>query len=117
MENKKIYLVWYTTHSYEQVVVFHKAYHSKDAANEAVINLWRMMADYYFQKETLSCQMLNHYEAEMLDEIFTGDRTHRMAIEEILQEYAELSEFNNPLPRFDMETNGIYIEEIDYITE
>ena len=114
METKKIYLVWYTTDYYEEVVVFYKSYHSKDAANNAVINLWRIMADYYYQKDILSYQLLRHYEEEKLDEIFTGDRTHRMAIKEIEQEIAELK---CPLPRFDMERNGIYIEEIDYITE
>lgn len=114
MENKKIYLVWYTTDSYDQVVVFHKAYHSKDAANEAVINLWQSIADYYCQKETLSYQMIQHYRQGNLDEIFTGDRTYRMAIREIEQEIAELY---NPLPYFDLYENGIHIEEVDYITE
>jgi hypothetical protein len=105
--------VWYTTDSYDQVVVFYKAYHSKDAANDAVVNLWQSIADYYYQTENLSHQMIHHYRQEKLDEIFTGDRTHRMAIEEILQEIAELDE---PLPYFDMERNGIYIEEIDFVT-
>jgi hypothetical protein len=113
METQKIYLVSYTTHSYEQVVSHYNAYHSKDAANEAVINLWQSIADYYYQKENLSYQMITHYQKEKLDEIFTGDRTHRMAIEEILQEIAEL---DNPLPYFDMERNNIYIKEIDFVT-
>ena len=113
METKKMYLVWYTTDSYDQVVVFHKAYHSKDAANDAVVNLWQSVANYYYQKENLSYQIIHHYQQEKFGEIFTGDRTHRMAIEEIEQEIAEL---DNPLPYFDMERNGIYIEEIDFVT-
>jgi hypothetical protein len=112
METKKIHLVSYTTHSYEQVVSHYNAYHSKDAANEAVINLWQSIADYYYQKENLSYQMITHYQKEKLDEIFTGDRTHRMAIEEILQEIAEL---DNPLPYFDMDRNIICIEDIKLI--
>ena len=113
METKKMYLVWYTTDSYDQVVVFYKAYHSKDAANDAVVNLWQSIADYYYQKVNLSHQMITHYQEENLDEIFTGDRTHRMAIKEIDKEYWDLKE---PLKYFDMERNGIYIEEIDFIT-
>jgi type II secretory pathway component HofQ len=112
METQKIYLVSYTTHSYEQVVSHYNAYHSKDAANEAVINLWQSIADYYFQKENLSYQIIHHYQQEKLDEIFTGNRTHRMAIKEIEQEIAELE---NPLPHFDVDRNIICIEDIKLI--
>jgi hypothetical protein len=113
MEQKKIYLVYYTTNSYDQDVEFYKAYTSNEDAKDAVTNLWRSIADYYYQIENLSYQMISHYQKEKLDEIFTGDRTHRMAIEEILQEIAEL---DNPLPYFDMERNNIYIKEIDFVT-
>jgi hypothetical protein len=112
MEQKKIYLVYYTTNSYDQDIVFYKAYTSSEDAKDAVINLWKSIADYYYQIENLTYQMITHYQKEKLDEIFTGDRTHRMAIEEILQEIAEL---DNPLPYFNMERNDIYIEDIKLI--
>jgi hypothetical protein len=113
MEKKTIYLVYYTTNSYDQDIVFYKAYPTNEDAKDAVINLWEKITQYYFAKDELNHQIISHYKNEKLDEIFTGDRTHRMAIEEIQKEMWELEE---PLLYFNTEINNIYIEEIDFVT-
>jgi hypothetical protein len=113
MEQKKIYLVYYTKNSYDQNDAFYKTYSTEEDAKDAVINLWKTIAQHYFAKDELNYQMISHYKNEKIDEIFTGDRTHRMAIEEIKKEMWELEE---PLPYFDLERNDIYIEEIDFVT-
>jgi len=112
MELKQIYLVYYTTNSYDQNEVFYKAYPTKEDAKTAVLNLWKRVAEYYFYRNETNLQMISLYKREELDEIFTKNKTIRMMIEEIEKRDLEIKA---PLDDFDFEINNIYIKEIDFV--